>query len=190
MKSIIRKILKEHLNEVRVPRKDRIQLYKDNNIIVIVPLTHDALRKYATNCLWCINSDRQEWVLREGQSVLIIQRNPIPVRIGISGVPTNEEIYAFKRWEEGRYSKKDIENILDYEFSSEDNLKYYYDQLTSNISNFDMNTVFHSRGEGTIDKGNNYLSDYGFGLRQVPHINDEAINTINKYLRESYQKFY
>jgi len=190
MKTIIRKVLKQQLNEVRVPRTDRIQLYKDNNIVVVVPLTHDALRKYATNCLWCINSDKQEWALREGQSVLIIQRNPTPVRIGISGVPTNEEIYAIKRWEEGRYSKEDIENILDYKFSSDSELEKYYNELTSNIKNFDMNTVFHSRGEGTIDKGNNYLSDYGFGLRQVPHINDEAINAINKYLRESYQKFY
>ena len=36
----IRRILKE----VRVPRSERVELYKDENIIVVVPLTHRALQ--------------------------------------------------------------------------------------------------------------------------------------------------
>ena len=183
MEKIIRKLLKKHLNEVRVPRGERVQLYKDNNIVVIVPLTHDALKKYATNCLWCINSDTQEWSLRQGKSVLIIQRVSIPNKIGISGIPTNEEIYAIKRWNEGRYTKKNIEDILDYEFSSEEELENYYHELTSNLKNFDLNTVYFSKGEGAIDKGNNYLGDYGFGLNNVPHITNEAIDSVINYFR-------
>jgi len=57
----IRKVLQEELNEVRVPRSERVELYKDNNIIVVVPLTHRALQKYAHQCQWCINDDKSEW---------------------------------------------------------------------------------------------------------------------------------
>ena len=57
MKKLIRHILKE----TRVPRSERVELYKDENIIVVVPLTHKALKKYANQCQWCINSDNSEW---------------------------------------------------------------------------------------------------------------------------------
>ena len=183
MEKIIRKLLREHLNEVRVPRTDRVQLYKDNNIVVVVPLTHDALKKYATNCLWCINSDTQEWSYRQGKSVLIVQRTPIPNKIGISGIPTNEEIYAIKRWVEGRYTKENIEDILDYKFSSDEELENYYHELTSNIKNFDLNTVYFSKNEGAIDKGNNYLGDYGFTIKNVPNITKESIESILNYFK-------
>ena len=52
--------LKEKITEARVPRKERVQLYKDENIIVVVPLTHKALQKYAHQCQWCINDDKNE----------------------------------------------------------------------------------------------------------------------------------
>ena len=69
----IRRIVKE----VRVPRNERVELYKDNNIIVVVPLTHRALQKYATNCQWCINDDKGEWEdYHKGKHAVIIQRNP------------------------------------------------------------------------------------------------------------------
>ena len=36
LKESIRRILKEELTETRVPRDERVELYKDNNIIVVV----------------------------------------------------------------------------------------------------------------------------------------------------------
>ena len=49
------------LIEVRVPRSERIELYRDDNLIIVVPLTHRALLKYANRCQWCINNDISEW---------------------------------------------------------------------------------------------------------------------------------
>ena len=73
LKENIRRILKE----VRVPRSERVELYKDENIIVVVPLTHRALKKYAHQCQWCINDDRGEWEdYHQKKHAVIIQRKP------------------------------------------------------------------------------------------------------------------
>ena len=77
LRESIRRILKEELTEVRVPRDERVELYKDNNIIVIVPLSHRALQKYSHRCQWCINDDKGEWEdYHKNKHAVIIQRNP------------------------------------------------------------------------------------------------------------------
>ncbi len=43
LKQTIRRILREELNEIRVPRDERVELYKDDNIIVVVPLTYSPV---------------------------------------------------------------------------------------------------------------------------------------------------
>ena len=40
----------ELVAEIRVPQQDRIDVYRDNNIVVVIPLTQLALKKYATGC--------------------------------------------------------------------------------------------------------------------------------------------
>jgi hypothetical protein len=40
----------QRLIEVRVPRNERIELYRDDDLIIVVPLTHRALRKYSNRC--------------------------------------------------------------------------------------------------------------------------------------------
>ena len=101
------------ISEVRVPRNERVELYKDDNIIVVVPLTHRALKKYATFCKWCINDDESEWEdYHKGMHAVIIQRNPKKEKIGITGNPTASEILIMSRWDEGGYRFADVcENI-------------------------------------------------------------------------------
>jgi hypothetical protein len=44
MKIIINESQYNLLYEVRVPRDERIELYRDEDIIVVIPLTHNALK--------------------------------------------------------------------------------------------------------------------------------------------------
>ena len=85
------------ISEVRVPKKEREEIYKDDNIIVVVPLTHRALQKYATNCQWCINSELDEWEdYHKGKHAVIIQRNPKKPKIGITGFPIASELFLLE----------------------------------------------------------------------------------------------
>ena len=107
--------------EGRVPRDERIQVYKDENIIVLLPLTHRALQKYASGCAWCINSDEHEWKeYHEGDTLIIIQRNPKQVPYGITENPTDEEIYTLDAYEDGRWGWDDVKHSLLYDFDQDE----------------------------------------------------------------------
>ena len=57
MKIIITEEQKNNLfviNEVRVKESDRVKLYEDDKLLVVVPLTHKASCKYGANTPWCV----------------------------------------------------------------------------------------------------------------------------------------
>ena len=50
MKTIIKKILKEvH----KVSTDESVELYRDDDFILTIPLTHSASRKYGSDTKWC-----------------------------------------------------------------------------------------------------------------------------------------
>lgn len=170
------------INEVRVPRDERVELYRDDNILVIVPLTHRALRKYANSCQWCINSDVSEWEdYHKGLHAIILQRNPKEVKTGITGNPTASEILMGQRWGEG-YTFKDIEDILGYGFENEQQAEEYLISLTKDIDNFATNAVYYSPGYGIYDMEDNHMGDYHYEITDIPNVTPEIVKLIDEYL--------
>lgn len=179
----MRELIKKILKEARVPRGERIQLYKDENIIVIVPLTHRALQKYAHECQWCINSDIGEWEdYHKGQHVVIIQRKPKNMRTGTTGMPTASEILMYTRWGEG-YTFNDIQDILGYEFEGKEEAEEYLSSLVRDINNFATNIVYYSPEHGIYDMEDNQMSNYGFEINDIPNVTPEVIEIIHNYLQ-------
>ena len=178
----IRRILKE----VRVPRSERVELYKDDNIIVVVPLTHRALQKYAHRCQWCINDDKSEWEdYHQGMHAVIIQRNPKKPKIGITGNPTASEILIISRWREGGYNFKDVGDILGYDFKDYIELSNYEVEITNNIDNFATNIVYYSPENGLYDMEDNYLWNFDIEINDIPNVTPKAIEIIHDYLEKN-----
>ena len=168
MKELIRKILRETIiTESRVKKSDRIDIYRDKNVIVVAPLTHRSLQKYASECAWCINHDVEDWELyHQGNIAIIIQRKPKNNKIGDTGQETPEEIYDFTH------------NGFD-SLEEED----YYDELIGDIENFDLNIVYYNpQSDITYDKGDNCLTSFGYSIHDIPHITEEIIKKIKSTL--------
>ena len=182
LKQTIRRILREELNEIRVPRSERVELYKDDNIIVVVPLTHRALQKYAHQCQWCINDDLSEWEdYHKGRHAVIIQRNPKKPKIGITNYPIPSEIFTIDR-----YADIDsIYDVLSYKFSSNEERDDYMDEVTSNINNFATNIVYYSPSDSLYDQEDNYLPQYGYKISDIPNVTSEVIEMMDDYLSNS-----
>lgn len=176
----------EIINEVRVPREERVQLYKDENIIVVVPLTHRALRKYANSCQWCINDDIDEWEeYHKGLHALIIQRNQKRDNIGITGRPTSEEIFLIAKYDNGESTFDDVCQMLEYDFSDEKEMIDYYVNLTKDINNFETNIVYYSPNSGVYDMGDNNLSNFNLEINDIPNVTPEVIKIMNDYLTKN-----
>lgn len=179
MKDLIRKILKE----IRVPREERIEVYKDDDIIVVMPLTHRALQKYANKCQWCINNDFSEWdSYHKRNHVVIIQRNPKGIKHGITNNPIPTEIFVINRWDSGNYGFDDVKEILGYEFISEEELINYYLKISKNPDNFGLDIVYYSPHMGVYDMEDNFLWDYNLSVTDIPNVTPEIIRTINDFL--------
>jgi hypothetical protein len=171
------------LNEVRVKRNERVELYRDENIVVVVPLTHLALKKYANRCQWCINDDKFEWEnYHQGRHAMVIQRNPKKLKIGITGNPTASEILIISRWGGGGYQFKDVCDILQYNFKDETELSDYEVEITNNIDNFATNIVYYSPENGIYDMEDNFLWNYHFEIFDIPNVNSKIIELMDNFL--------
>ena len=181
MKELIRKVLKE----VRVPRSERVELYKDDNIIVVVPLTHRALKKYAHECQWCINSDLDEWEdYHKGKHAVIIQRNPKKPKIGITGNPTASEIFLLAKWDNNQSSFEDVCQMLDYEFRNDRTMSDYYVTISNDINNFATNIVYYSPETGIYDQEDNFLWNFNIEINDIPNVKPKVIEIMDDYLQE------
>ena len=177
------------ISEVRVPKKEREEIYKDDNIIVVVPLTHRALQKYATNCQWCINSDLGEWEdYHKGKHAIIIQRNPKKPKIGITGFPIASELLLLDRWEEGGYDRDSVESILNYKFKDEKEMDEYFQSIGNDINDFMTNVVYYSPTGGLYDMEDNHIWNYHLEVTDVPNVTPEIRNTIDEYFGHSLKK--
>ena len=178
----IRRILKE----VRVPRSERVELYKDENIIVVVPLTHRALKKYAHQCQWCINDDLDEWEdYHKGKHAVIIQRNPKKPKIGITGNPTASEIFLLAKWDNNQSSFEDVCQMLDYEFRNDRTMSDYYVTISNDINNFATNIVYYSPETGIYDQEDNFLWNFNIEINDIPNVKPKVIEIMDDYLQEN-----
>jgi hypothetical protein len=177
----LQETIRRVLREVRVPRNERIQLYKDENIIVVVPLTHEALKKYAHKCQWCINDDRLEWEGYHRGSMIIIQRNPKKPKTGITGHLIPSEIFIMGRWDEGGYKFKDVCEILGYNFKDEVEMGDYFVTVTNDINNFATNIVYYDQENGIYDQEDNFLWNYGYEISDIPNVTPEVIKIMNEF---------
>ena len=182
LKENIRRILKE----VRVPRSERVELYKDENIIVVVPLTHRALQKYAHQCQWCINDDKGEWEdYHKGKHAVIIQRNPKKPKIGITGNPTASEIFLLAKWDNNQSSFEDVCQMLDYEFRNDRTMSDYYVTISNDINNFATNIVYYSPENGVYDQEDNFLWNFNIEINDIPNVKPKVIEIMDDYLQEN-----
>jgi len=181
----IRRILREELNEVRVPRSERVELYKDDNIIVVVPLTHRALQKYAHQCQWCINDDKGEWEdYHKGLHAVIIQRNSKKPKVGITGHPTASEIFLLAKWDNNQSSFEDICQMLEYEFRNDRTMSDYYVTISNDINNFATNIVYYSPETGIYDQEDNFLWNFNIEINDIPNVKPKVIEIMDDYLTE------
>jgi hypothetical protein len=179
--------LKEELTEARVPKDEKVRLYKDDNIIVVVPLTHRALQKYATNCQWCINDDKHEWEdYHKERHAVIIQRNPKKGKKGITGMETYGEIFLLSKLDSDEWDWKSVVDTLGYDFggSKEKALDYYVD-VSNDINNFATNIVYYSPENGIYDMEDNFLWNYGIEIKDVPNVTPKVIEIMDDYLWRS-----
>lgn len=182
LQETIRRIIKE----VRVPRSERVELYSDNNIIVVVPLTHRALQKYAHECQWCINSDLGEWEdYHKGKHAVIIQRNPKKPKIGITGNPTASEIFLLSKWDNNESDFDDVCQMLDYEFRNDRTMSDYYVTISNDINNFATNIVYYSPENGVYDQEDNFLWNFNYEITDIPNVTPEVIKIMDDYLQEN-----
>ena len=174
------------LKEVRVPRSERVELYKDDNIIVVVPLTHRALQKYANRCQWCINDDIGEWEdYHKGKHAVIIQRNPKKPKIGITGNPVASELFLLDKLEQNQYDLESIKNILGYQFKDRNEMMEYFQTIGNDISDFATNIVYYSPINGLFDQEDNYMWSYNMEISQIPNVTLEVIKIMDDYLSRS-----
>jgi virulence-associated protein VagC len=171
------------INEVRVPRDERVELYRDENILVIVPLTHRALKKYANSCQWCINSDVSEWEdYHKGLHAIIIQRNLKKPKIGITGNPTPSEIFLLAKWDNNESTFNDVCQMLGYKFNDEKEMQDYYITISNDINNFGTNIVYYSPEEGTYDQEDNFLMNFNYEITDIPNVTPEIVKLIDEYV--------
>lgn len=174
------------LQETRVPRKDRIELYRDENIVIVIPLSHRALMKYATYCQLCINNpDDEEWEeYHQGKSLLVVQRYTTPPK------ETAKKIFLYRKIEQGDYH---LDDLLDFGFEPVESIEQITNELNvlyKDINNFDTNVVlytFSGNRASMWDAEDNEMSQYGYGLEDLPNVTPEIAELAIKGLKEYMQ---
>jgi hypothetical protein len=162
-----------------------VELYKDDNIIVVVPLTHRALQKYAHQCQWCINDDKDEWEdYHKGLHAVIIQRNPKKPKVGITGQPVPSEIFLLAKWDNNQSSFEDVCQMLDYEFRNDRTMSDYYVTISNDINNFATNIVYYSPETGIYDQENNFLWNFNIEINDIPNVKPKVIEIMDEYLTQ------
>ena len=117
--------------------------------------------------------------------MIIIQRNPKPLIKGITGNPTFYEIYSLHRLRNEYDDLEYVNDVLNYNFESEDIALDYYYKLIVDIDNFGMNSVYYGNDKDIYDSGDNYLRSFGYGLKDVPNMTPEIVDVMNNYLKQN-----
>lgn len=78
------KSFEKFIMEGKVSKNEKIDIYRDNNYIVVEPLTHKASCKYGAFSKWCISVPNTSYIFDEGSPnhiIFIIQKNFTPTNI-------------------------------------------------------------------------------------------------------------
>jgi hypothetical protein len=87
----------------------------------------------------------------------------------------------YQRWGEG-YTFEDIEDILNYNFKSEEEADSYLRSLTTDMDNFATNIVYYSLVYGVYDMEDNNLGTYGYDITDIPNVTPEVVKIIDDYI--------
>lgn len=176
----------EVINEGRVKRSERLEVLRNDDIIVVMPLTHTALRKYGHKCQWCINDDPHEWTdYHKGRHVVIIQRKPKGQKKGVTGKPTAEEIFVLDRWDSGNWDLDSVEQTLNYQFRNETSMERYLLSLTADISNFATDVVYYAPEGGSVyDMEDNLLANFNLDVLDLPNVTPDIKEIIDDFVSQ------
>lgn len=157
--------------ESTVKKSDKIDIYRDNDYIVVRPLTHKAACKYGSYSSWCIStpSDSSTWDSSPTAIVIfIIQRNYKITKDHQQLI--NELIELNDLIQSGEASDEDEEKY--------NNLLFDYDALDLSkiaiIANTNNNKI-------TIWDNNNIEITDVYEYKDLP-ISDNVIDAIENYL--------
>ena len=135
MKTIIKKILKEvH----KVSSDESIELYRDNDFILTIPLTHNASRKYGSDTKWCTTKRDcdKDFVNHLKLGVLgyiVIRNKELKEKLGSNAFAIyrlyGENPNNFIAFDDQNNEYRNGENWLSNKFDRYDLLSQYYKML-------------------------------------------------------------
>jgi virulence-associated protein VagC len=176
-KPLLRVRIPKEVTEGSVKKSDRIDIYRDNNYVVIRPLTETASCKYGTFTKWCISAPSSgAWDSNPNAIVImIIQRN---YNISPDKQKIIDTFLSFNNIKEDDEMTPEIESDMEEFMESHD---FHDFEDLSKIA-----IVFSEDGNFSEiwDANNINLDDnYQFGWTHLP-ISKNVINAIENYIIE------
>ena len=104
--------------------------------------------------------------------------------MGITGNATATEIFELRMLDTESSTLEDVNQILEYNFETEEIAENYYDELISDFSNFATNIVYYG-GESEsmcFDMEDNLLENFNYDITNVPNMTPEIIGIMDNYL--------
>lgn len=145
----------QDISEVSVKSSEKEEIYRDNNYIVIRPLTHFAARKYGCDTNWCTSVSNPQFFNSHTNDrdfiLYIINRNVKPQPLNVRNEKINYFVnqYGNGSWDNMEQDEK--ERLLDYSRIAI-SVEFIGDQL--NVTIFDANDfdIYEFTGEyGSVD---------------------------------------
>jgi hypothetical protein len=170
----IKKRLREMLlYENSVKNDERINIYRDNEYIVVRPLNERASCKYGAYTKWCISAPSSgAWDTNPNAIVImIIQRN---YKIDSKRENLIQKFLEYKNNEEEGIESPELTNTI------EKTLDEYDNHIFEDLSKIAL--IFGSNNVEIWDANNIPLNDnYQFGWETLP-ISDNVISAIENYI--------
>lgn len=178
------------LNENRVSRSERVEIYRDEKYIVVAPLTERASCKYGADTNWC-TSALSSGAFSSMAGVINTQSNPklvYVIRIGYqmsekNTLQSEEFYYLFKKFENEDFddeSEEEIEKLRDR----------YYDMVADEDSldlskiAIEYNPQHSSYNIWSANNINISDSPWYYGIDNLP-IDDNVITAIKNFCMEN-----
>jgi hypothetical protein len=159
------------LNETKVKSNEKVDIYRDENYVVVEVLSHKASCKYGAFTKWCISIPNDSTAWEAGKDV-----KHIIFIINKKFKPNNEKISELAYLND--LNKND-------ELDEEDHEKYL--ELLSDEDAQDLSKIAIIIGKNKIeiwDSNNIDLSDvYPYGYKDLP-IDEKVIDAIDDYLNK------
>lgn len=169
--------LEDLVIEKRVERSDREELYRDDDFIVVRPLTHEASRKYGCDTNWCTSVEREsfwEEHTKNGIVIYVINRHkkPKPLSERNQKIREFQKLYNEDEWDYLSKEEK-IKKFLDFSrvavsYSPDDYGFAIHDAHNFDLNNFDIYDINELPIPKNITK---LIDDYIYKWREsVPEL--------------------